>query len=113
MRVVHERCCGLDVHKRVVAACVLTPGVAGTPDKEVRTVGTMTDDLERLGDWLAERGVAAVALESTGSYWKPVFNILREQAPRLDVAVVNAQQVKALRGRKTDVQDAEWLAVLL
>jgi hypothetical protein len=67
VQVVHERCCGLDVHKKVVAACVLTPGARGQPRKEVRTFGTMTADLERLADWLAERGVGAVAMESTGS----------------------------------------------
>jgi hypothetical protein len=74
------------VHKKVVAACVLTPGAAGQPPKELRTVGTMTDDLERLADWLAERGVAAVAMESTGSSWKPIWNILEERGFALVLA---------------------------
>ena len=111
MEVVHERCCGLDVHKRSVAACVLAPGAAGRPDKEVRTFGTVTEELERLADWLAERGVGAVALESTGSYWKPVWNILEER--RFALVLANAQHVRNVPGRKTDVKDAEWLAELL
>jgi transposase len=111
VQVVHERCCGLDVHKKVVAACVLTPGVGGQPRKEVRTFGTMTEDLERLADWLAERGVGAVAMESTGSYWKPIWNILEER--RFALVLANAQHVKHVPGRKTDVKDAEWLAELL
>jgi transposase len=111
VRVVHERCCGLDVHKKVVAACALTPGAAGQPRKELRTFGTMTEDLERLADWLAERGVSAVVLESTGSYWKPVWNILQER--RFVLVLANAQHVRHVPGRKTDVKDAEWLAELL
>jgi len=111
MQVVHERCCGLDVHKRTVTACVLAPGADGRPGTEVRTFGTMTDDLERLADWLAERGVERVALESTGSYWKPVWNILEER--RFALVLANAQQVTHVPGRKSDVQDAAWLADLL
>jgi transposase len=99
------------VHKKVVAACVLTPGAAGQPPKELRTVGTMTDDLERLADWLAERGVTHAALESTGSYWKPIWNILEER--RFALVLANAHHVAQVPGRKTDVKDAEWLADLL
>jgi transposase len=111
MQVVHERCCGLDVHKKTVVACVLTPGTTGQPRKEVRTFGTMTADLERLADWLGERGVSHAVLESTGSYWKPIWNILEER--RLALVLANAAHVKHVPGRKTDVQDAEWLADLL
>jgi len=110
MQVVHERCCGLDVHKKVVAACVLTPAAEGRSHKELRVFGTMTDDLERLADWLAERGVRHVAMESTGSYWKPIWNVLEE---RFALVLANAAHVKAVPGRKTDVKDAEWLAELL
>jgi transposase len=110
MRVVHERCCGLDVHKKVVAACVLTPGERGAARKEQRAFGTMTEDLERLAAWLTERGVTHVAMESTGSYWKPVWNVLEE---RFALVLANAQHVKRVPGRKTDVKDAEWLAELL
>lgn len=110
MQVVHERCCGLDVHKKVVAACVVTPGERGAARKEQRTFGTMTEDLERLAAWLAERGVTHVAMESTGSYWKPIWNVLEE---RFALILANAQHVKRVPGRKTDVKDAEWLAELL
>ena len=111
MQVVHERCCGLDVHKKTVVACVLTPGTAGQPHKELRTFGTMTENLERLADWLAERGVTDAVLESTGSYWKPIWNILEER--RFALVLANAAHVKHVPGRKTDVKDAEWLADLL
>ena len=106
MQVVHERCCGLDVHKNTVVACVLTP-----EGKELRTFGTMTDDLLRLAGWLAERGCSAVAMESTGVYWKPVYNLL--EATGMELVVVNARHIKAVPGRKTDVKDAEWIADLL
>jgi transposase len=109
MQVVHERCCGLDVHKKTVVACVLLGAGAGVR-KEVRTVPTMTGDLLRLGDWLASLGVTAVAMESTGIYWRPVYNLLEEGRA---ITLVNAQHIKAMPGRKTDVRDAEWLADLL
>ena len=79
MDVLYERCCGLDIHKRTVVACLITPGPGGAPMKEVRSFGTMTDDLLRLADWLAANGVTHVAMESTGVYWKPVWNLLEEQ----------------------------------
>jgi transposase len=105
MQVMHERCAGLDVHKKTVVACVLTP--AG---QETRTFGTMTVDLLSLSDWLLACGCTQVAIESTGDYWKPVFNILEGMCA---VILVNAQHVKAVPGRKTDVKDAAWLAELL
>lgn len=108
--VVHARCCGLDVHKRTVAACVVIPGPNGLPLQEVRTFGTMTDDLVRLRNWLSSHRVSHVAMESTGSYWKPVWNILEEHVGLL---LVNPQHAKGLPGRKTDVQDCIWLAHLL
>ena len=110
MNVKYERCCGIDVHKKSVVACVIVPGSDGQPLKETRTFETMTSDLEELANWLKERGVTQVVMESTGVYWKPVFNLLDG---RLEVLVVNAEHGKALSGRKTDVQDAEWLADLL
>ena len=72
MDVVYARCCGLDVHKKTVVACLITPGAGGRAQKETRTFGTMTDDLLALGDWLAEAGCTHVAMESTGVYWKPI-----------------------------------------
>jgi len=110
MQVVNERCCGLDVHKETVVACALVPGEGAQPKREVRTFGSMTDELEQLGDWLERLGVTHVVMESTGVYWKPVYNLLDG---RFAILVVNAQHLKALAGRKTDVQDAEWLADLL
>ena len=110
MDVVYERCCGLDVHKRAVVACLLSPGRRGRPDKEVRTFGTMTADLERLADWLAAAGCTHVAMEGTGVYWQPIWNLLEERFAPLPV---NARHVEAVPGRKTDVKDAEWLADLL
>lgn len=110
MEVIYERYCGLDVHKRTVAACLLTPGPEGERRQETRTFGTMTEDLLALADWLAEAGCTHAAMEATGAYWKPIHNILEGQ---FELLVVNAQHVKAVPGRKTDVRDAEWLADLL
>jgi len=105
METVYPRCCGLDVHKKMVTACVLTPD-----GQETRTFATMTADLLKLGDWLQERRVTHVAMESTGVYWKPVYNLLEGE---FSVLIVNAQHIKAVPGRKTDVKDAEWIADLL
>jgi len=110
MEVVHERCCGLDVHKRTVVACLLTPGERGQPAREVRTFGTMAADLLQLREWLVAAGCTQAAMESTGVYWKPVYNALEGVVESL---VVNPQHVKMVPGRKTDVSDAEWLADLL
>src|SRR5437899_1807206 len=106
MRVVNQRSCGLDVHKKSVVACVITQ-----ESQETRTFGTMTADLLVLADWVTSNRVTHVAMESTGIYWKPVYNLL--EGVDLTLLVVNAQHVKAVPGRKTDVKDAEWLADLL
>jgi len=110
VEVVHERCCGLDIHKKLIVACAITPGSSGQPRRQVRTFGTMTDELQQLSGWLSEQGVTHVAMESTGSYWKPLFNVLEES---FELLLVNAQHLKAVPGRKTDVKDAEWIADLL
>src|SRR5262252_5405852 len=110
MEVVYPCCCGLDVHKKSITACVLWAGAKGKSRKEKRGFGTFTHDLLRLADWLGECGVTHVALESTGVYWKPVWNILAEQ---FEVLLVNAQHIKAVPGRKTDQKDSEWIADLL
>lgn len=110
MQVLYPRCCGLDIHKKTVVACVLLTDADGTVHRFVRTFGTMTADLLALGDWLQLHGVTHVAMESTGVLWRPVFNVLEEGRTLL---LVNAQHVKALPGRKTDVKDSEWLADLL
>jgi transposase len=108
--VIYERCCGLDVHKRSVAACLIMPGTHGEPRKEIRTFGTMTEDLLELSDWLAAAGCTHVAMESTGVYWKPIYNLLEGAFTPL---LVNARHIKSVPGRKTDVKDCEWIADLL
>jgi transposase len=110
MQVIYERCCGIDVDKQTVVACAVVPGADGQALKETRTFGTMTEHLGALADWLAELGVTHVTMESTGVYWKPVFNLVDGG---FAILVVNAERIKAIAGRKTDVQDAEWLADLL
>ena len=111
MDVLYERCCGLDIHERTVVAClVVARAGGGRPQKEVRTFGTMTHDLLALADWLEAYGVTHVAMESTGVYWKPLHNLLED---RFTLLLVNAQHIKAVPGRKTDVRDCEWIADLL
>ena len=110
MDVLHTCCAGLDVHKRTVVACVRRVDPAGKVLKNTRTFATMTRDLLNLADWLTAQGVNVVAMESTGTYWKPVFNLLE---PRLSVVLVNAHHIKQVPGRKTDVKDSEWIAQLL
>ena len=111
MEVVHERCCGVDVHKQFITACRIVPGATGKATKEIETFRTMTADLERFRDWLLAAGCTHVAMESTGVYWKPIYNLLEET--NLTVLVVNAQHIKQVPGRKTDVRDCEWIADLL
>src|SRR2546429_15014 len=110
MEVVYPCCCGSDVHKKSITACVLWAEAKGKSRKEKRRFGTFTHDLLQLADWLGESGVTHVAMESTGVYWKPVWNILAEQ---FKVLLVNAQHIKAVPGRKTDQKDSEWIADLL
>jgi transposase len=111
MQVLHERCCGLDVHKKTISACVLVTQSDGTVQRRLRTFGAMTADLLALSDWLADLGVTQIALESTGVYWRPVFNIL--EAEGRTITLVNPQHMRAVPGRKTDLKDSEWLADLL
>jgi len=110
MDVLYERCCGLDLHKRSVTACRMIPRADGRPSKETRTFGTMTADLLVLGDWLEQGGVTHIAMESTGVYWKPLWNLFED---RFTLLLVNAAHVKVVPGRKRDVGDAEWLTDLL
>lgn len=110
MEVLYSRCCGLDVHKRTVVACVMMTGSGGQLEKELRSFGTTTDEILRMGDWMKGAGCTHVAMESTGVYWKPIYNLLEGQ---FELLVVNAQHMKAIPGRKTDTRDAEWIAELL
>lgn len=106
METVVDKGCGLDVHKETVVACVMGTGI----EKEVRTYGTMTGELLKLKEWLQGLGITHVAMESTGVYWKPIFNILEDS---FEVILVNARHIKNVPGRKTDVKDCEWICKLL
>jgi len=110
MQVIYPRCCGLDIHKKFVVACLLIGDPDGTVHKETRTFSTMTEDLLALGDWLRAAGCTHIALESTSSYWRPVYNLLEGH---FEILVANAYHIKTVPGRKTDVKDAEWIADLL
>ena len=105
-----ERCCGLDVHRDTVAACVRVPGPSGRRAQTVQTFGTTAANLLALRDWLEAQGVTHVAMESTGVYWRPVYYVLEEGFTCL---LVNAAHLKHVLGRKTDVQDCAWIAQVL
>jgi transposase len=106
MDIIVERGAGLDVHKETVVVCIMGAEIK----KEIRTYRTVTNDLLRLKDWLKENRITHIAMESTGVYWKPIFNILEDA---FEVMLVNARHVKNVPGRKTDVKDSEWLCKLL
>jgi transposase len=110
MDVVYTRCCGLDIHKKSVVACLIISEPGQSPIKETRTFRTMTPDLLELADWLSEADCTHVAMESTGQYWRPIYNLLEGL---FELLLINAQHIKAVPGRKTDVKDAEWIAELL
>jgi transposase len=109
MELIHERCAGLDVHKETVVACVRVAS-GRKADREVETFSTTTAGLLRLGDWLMKRGVTHAVMESSGVYWKPVWHVLESF---VELSLANAAEVKNLPGRKSDVNDAQWLADLL
>ncbi len=106
METVYERCCGIDVHKKVIVACLRVGRKL-----ETREFGTSTQDLRSLADWLISNSCQIAAMESTGSYWKPVYNVLELLGQ--EIIVVNAHHIKNVPGRKTDTKDAEWIAQLL
>lgn len=110
MEVVYTHCAGLDVHKKSVVATVLVSAGAGAGVKETRSFETYTADLLTLSDWLQSHAVTHVAMESTGEYWRPIYNILEGT---FEILLVNAQHMHQVPGRKTDVKDSEWLADLL
>lgn len=113
MEVLVDRCAGLDVHQKTVVACVRTPGTGRQKRaSQVRTFGTFEHQLVELRDWLIECGVTAVAMEATGVYWKPVWHVL-DDGQRFELLLVNPAHIKAVPGRKTDVNDATWIAQLL
>lgn len=110
MDVVVERCCGLDVHKDTVVACVRTPGRGGRRQQDTRTFGTMAADLLALRDWLVAMGVTLCGMESTGVYWKCVFYVLEDE---VECWLLNARHLRNVPGKKTDVKDAEWICQLV
>ncbi len=110
MEVLFPAAAGLDIHKDLIAACVVLTLPTGSPIRHQQTFGTTTGDLLRLSDWLTSLAVTHLAMESTGVYWKPIYNILEAN---FTVWVLNAQHVKNVPGRKTDVKDAQWLGELL
>jgi transposase len=110
MRAIYARVAGLDVHKKVIVACIQIMLTDGSWQVEKRNFGTMTADLLMLSDWLLSHEISHVAMESTGEYWKPVFNILENN---FEVIIVNAQHISKVPGRKTDQSDAEWIAELM
>jgi len=112
MEPIVEKGCGLDVGQESVVACLMTGSVGERPRKELRTFPTFTAELERMRDWLLAEGCTHVAMESTGPYWVPIYVVL-EQAQHFELVVGNAQHIRNVPGRKTDVKDAEWLADLL
>ena len=112
MELLYTHCAGIDVHQNSLSVCALTPGpgVAGEPAVELRSFGTFTHDLVELRDWLKQVGVTHVAMESTGVYWKPVWNVLE---PAFTIILANAQHIKNVPGRKTDKADCQWIGRLL
>ncbi len=109
MEEILEKCCGIDVHQESLTACIMV-GSGKQMLRQIKEFSTMTDGIETLGKWLKEHQIKHVAIESTGIFWKPVFNILAEE---FDLMLVNARHVKSVPGRKTDVKDSEWLCKLL
>ena len=109
MQIMYHRCCGIDVHKKMIVACLLIITDQGV-HKEIQTFTTMVPDLLRLRDWLNAQRCEAVAMESTGVYWKCIWNVLEGE---MELLLCNAQHIKAVPGRKTDIKDAEWIADLL
>lgn len=109
MKIFYERCCGLDVHKKTVVACLIAVESGGKASRTIRSYGTSTSDLLAMSDWLQSEQCVHIAMESTGVYWKPIYNLLEGC---FELVVVNAQHLKSVPGRKTDVQDAEWIADL-
>ena len=110
IRVVHPVCCGLDVHKKKISACLITVDEHGQEQYEIEEFGTFTNDLLNMKEWLTDNGCPIIAMESTGVYWRPVHNVLEGF---MEVILVNARHIKNVPGRKTDISDSKWLAGLL
>ena len=111
METIYQRVAGLDIHKKTIVACLRKTGSEGSVEEDIRTFGTMTDDLLALADWLSEQQATHVAMESTGVLWKPIWNILESYDFELQLA--GARELKQVPGRKSDVKDCQWIAHLL
>ena len=109
MQEILNRCAGMDIHKNTIVVCIML-GIGKSMYKEIRTFGTMTEDIRDLGEWLKSHNIKDVAMESAGIYWKPIFNILDEE---FNLILANARNIKNVPGRKTDVKDSEWICKLL
>jgi len=110
IQIVHPVCCGLDVHKKKISACLITVDNNGKEQYGIKEFGTFTDDLVKMKNWLLDNECPVLAMESTGVYWRPVHNILEGF---MEVILVNARHIKNVPGRKTDISDSKWLAGLL
>src|SRR5947199_2152436 len=110
MDTILERCAGIDVGKKIAVGCLITDQGRKAPTVQIRTYGTAVTQLDQLRDWLKQAGCTHVVMESTGSYWKPIFNVLEAT---MTVVLANPAHLKNVPGRKTDVRDCEWLAELL
>jgi transposase len=110
MEAIIERCCGIDVHKKTITVCLMIGAAGESARTTIKTFSTLTPDLLACRDWLIAEGCTHAVLESTGVYWKPLFNVLEDA---IEVVLANARHVKNVPGRKTDVKDCEWLAQLL
>jgi transposase len=110
IQIIHPICCGLDVHKDKISACLITVDSGGTEQYEIKEFSTFTHDLQKMKAWLLENDCPVVAMESTGVYWHPVYNTIED---KLEVVLVNARHIKNVPGRKTDISDSKWLAGLL
>jgi len=110
IQIIHPVCCGLDVHKDKISACLLTVGKNGEEVHELREFGTFTEELYDMEKWLVDNKCPVVAMESTGVYWRPIHNVIENS---MQVLLVNARHIKNVPGRKTDLSDSKWLAGLL
>jgi len=110
MQPIIKSCCGIDVHKKMIKACIAKGPLNKPPKLEIRTFSTMTSALMNLKDWLKENEVEKIAMESTGVYWKPIFNILEDEFP---IVLANPQALRKIPGKKSDVSDSQWIATLL
>ncbi len=110
IQIVHPVCCGLDVHKKKISACLITIDEQGNEQSEIKEFGTFTNELLEMRKWLTDNNCPIIAMESTGVYWRPVHNVLEGF---MEVTLVNARHIKNVPGRKTDISDSKWLASLL